>query len=559
MSKKTRCVAASLSVIAVSLAAPLSAQAAAMCTTEALTALNTPKFTIASANDIAPSRPFPAYCDVKGSLATDGEGAGPNSARVEIKLPENWNGKLVFFGVGGLAGSLSPSTNPHDFVEALGRGYATAITDTGHVGKNPFDPGWILDASGKPDEAKIADYYYRATHQATVAAKLLVKDFYGAPKVSRAYFDGCSFGGHMGLMEAMRYPNDYDGVIAGDPYMDQRTQLWGYKNSKAFLKAYIPADVVAKVNKAVLASCDAADGVKDGLIQNPAACNFDPHILVPATLTQAQADAFDLYMRSTTDAQGHVIYPGSSIADLTSTDGPAGGFIGWAEAAAPASDPSAAEPWGARAPVLWAAGEGFTKYLDLHNASFDFNNQWPETDGVVSAKALRQFDTRMGVGNADQPERLSTFFSQGGKLILYHGYADPAISPYRTIWFYEDLAKNMGGYHKTRNDARLFMVPGMLHCFGGAGPNNFDTLAAIDAWVEHGKSPNGIVATKFTNSKPGAVATRTMPLCAFPEKAHYKGSGDVNKAENWVCPAGDASMLKVGSAGLAAGMGAGRK
>jgi feruloyl esterase len=558
---RTTCRAAAiLSLISLGLPAPLSAEPAESCTLDAFTGLKVPNFTVASANAAAAEGPLPARCVVEGAVATDGEGAGPNSARLRVQLPETWNGKLVFFGVGGLAGSLSPSANPHDFGSALGRGFATAITDTGHVGKNPFDADWILEAQGKPNEAKIVDYFYRAPHQATIAAKALVAGFYGAPKVSRAYFDGCSFGGHMGLMEAMRYGDDYDGVIAGAPYMDNHTQLWGYKNAKAFLKAYVPPDVVAKVNEAVLAKCDADDGVKDGLIQNPGKCSFDPQSLVPATLTQAQADAFKTFMRPVTDAHGRMIYPGSPIADLTTADGPAGGFVGWVVTATPPADPTAAEPWGAAPPpVLWAAAEGFTKYLDLRDPAFDLNNKWPETDGTVVDEALSQFDARLGVGDADQPERLARFFAERKKLILYHGYGDPAISPFRTIWFYEDLAKTMGGYDKLSEHARLFMVPGMLHCYGGDGPNDFDTLSALDAWVEQGKAPDGIVAAKFPGVKPDQKPQRTMPLCAFPSQARYKGAGDVNAAENWTCPQGDTSQLDVGPAGLAAGLGEGRK
>ncbi len=559
MSGRSCRAAAVLSLAGVGLVIPLSAEAAGTCGKDALKALLPPALTVSSATEVAANGASPAHCDVQGVVATDGDGAGPNSARVEIRLPAKWNGKLVFFGVGGLAGSLMPSANPEDFATALGRGYATAITDTGHVGKNPFDADWILEAPGKPNEARIVDYFYRAPHQAAVAAKAFVAAFYGAPKVSRAYFDGCSFGGHMGLMEAMRYPDDYDGVIAGAPYMDNRTQLWGYKNAKAFLKAHVTPDVVAKVNAAVLAACDKADGVKDGLIQNPAKCDFDPQSLVPATLTQAQADAFKVFMRPVTDSAGHAIYPGSPLADLVATDGPAGGFIGWVVTPAPAADPAAAEPWGTSPPVLWAAAEGFTKHIDLHDPAYDMNNNWPEKDGQIAADALKTFDARMGVGDADQPERLAPFFAQGKKLILYHGYGDTAISPFRTVWFYEDLAKDMGGYDKAREHARLFMTPGMLHCFGGDGPNRFDTLAALDAWVEQGKAPEAIVAAKLPDNKPNAEPSRTMPLCAFPEQARYSGSGDVDKAENWTCPAGDASQLEVGSAGVAAGMGAGRK
>jgi feruloyl esterase len=559
MFKSKRRQAAGLVFVAAGVMAPLSAHAAAICTPEALTGLNIPDFTVASASETAATGPFPTYCDVKGSVATDGDGAGPNSAGVEMRLPGKWNGKLIFFGVGGLAGSLSPSANPHDFVSALGRGYATAITDTGHVGTSPFDPAWSIEADGKPNEAKIVDYFYRAPHQATIVAKHVAASFYGAPKVSRAYFDGCSFGGHMGLMEAMRYPDDYDGVVAGAPYMDNHTQLWGYKNAKAFLKAYVPAELVAKVNQAVLASCDADDGAKDGLIQNPAACKFDPQSLVPDTLNQAQADAFKLFMSAVKDAQGHAIYPGSSISDLAATDGPAGGFMGWVQPAAPAADASAAEPWGAAPPVLWAAAEGFVKFLELHDPAFDLNNNWPEKDAVVTDEALRKFDDRMSIGDADQSDRLASFFAKGKKLILYHGYGDNAISPFRTVWFYEDLANNLGGYDKAREHARLFMVPGMLHCLGGPGPNDFDMLGAIDAWVEDDKAPEAIVAAKFADNKPGPTPERAMPLCAFPEQARYFGTGDVNKASNWTCPAGDTRQLEVGSAGLAAGMGEARK
>lgn len=558
MTKRARRATGGFSFITLSIAGSLSAHAAGTCAADALNALKVPNLTIASATEVAAGGPFPAHCDIKGLVATDGDGAGPNVAGYEIKLPETWNGKLVFFGVGGLAGSLSPSANPHDFVAALGRGYATVITDTGHVGKNPFDADWILEAPGKPNEAKIVDYFYRAAHQVTAAAKLLIAGYYAAP-VTRAYFDGCSFGGHMGLMEAMRYPDDYDGVIAGAPYMDNHTQLWGYKDAKAFLSAYVPPDVVAKVNDAVIASCDAVDGVKDGLIQNPAKCDFDPHSLVPAILTQMQADAFKVFMRATTDAQGHAIYPGSSVSDLTATDGPAGGFIGWVETPAPPTDPTAAEPWGARPPVLWAAAEGFTKYIDLRDPAFDFNHGWPEKDGQVAEDALRQFDERLGVGDVDQPERLASFFAKGKKLILYHGYDDPAISPFRTVWFYEDLAKEMGGYDKVRAEARLFMVPGMLHCLGGPGPNDFDSLSALEAWVEQGKAPEGMVAAKFPDDKPGPTPTRAMPLCAFPEQARYKGPGDIDAAESWACPEGDASQLEVGADGVAAGMGVRRR
>ncbi len=529
--------------------------AAPTCAAPSLAALHVAGMKIESAAPVAAAGTDPAYCDVKGSVRTSGEGAGPNQAGFEIRLPADWTGRFVFFGVGGLAGSLQPSANAVDVGEALAKGYATAITDTGHHGANPFDAAWILNAPGKPNAARVADYWYRSAHEVTIAAKALVTRYYAGRAIAHAYFDGCSFGGHMGLMEAMRFPTDYDGVVAGAPYMDNRTQIWGYKNAKAFLNAYVPPAVVAKVADAVLAGCDAADGVTDGLIQNPAKCAFDPQTLVPGTLTQAQADAFKLFIRATEDAHGRVIYPGSPLGDLASTDGPAGGFIGWVESKPPA-DPAAANPWaGGMPPVLWAAAAGFIDNFDMHNATFDLNHDWPETDGRITDAGLSQFDARTAVGNVDQPRRLERFLAAGRKLILYHGYADPAISPYRTVRFYEELAAWKGGYDKAAAEARLFMVPDMLHCGGGSGPNSFDTLTALQQWVEQGHAPDAILATRFADENPAGRTLRTMPLCPFPAQARYAGTGDVNAASNWTCPAGDRSQLEVGADGIAAGMG----
>ena len=189
----------------------------------------------------------------------------------------------------------------------------------------------------------------------------------------------------------------------------------------------------------------------------------------------------------------------------------------------PPADPSAAEPWGAKPPVLWAAAEGFTKPMDLQDPAFDFNNNWPETNGQIADDALSQFDARMGVGDADQPERLAPFFAEGKKLILYHGYGDTAISPFRTVWFYEDLAKGLGGYDKASEHARLFMAPGMLHCFGGDGPNDFDTLSALDAWVEQGKAPDGIAAAKLPDNKPERSLSARCRSAPFPSRPATRG------------------------------------
>jgi feruloyl esterase len=506
---------------------------------------------------------------VRGSVATNGEGAGPGSAGFEIKLPANWNHKFLFWGVGGLAGSLFPSANRTDVAESLGQGYATAITDTGHHSSG-FTPTWALTAPGTRNDAAVADYFYRAGHQVTVAAKQLVKSYYQAASIIQSYFDGCSYGGHMALMEAERYPDDYDAIIAGAPYLTSRTQLWGYKNAKAFLNAYIPVPLLSKIDAAIKANCDALDGVADGLIQNPAACSFDPDSLVPATLTKEQSSALKLYLRAVTDTDGNLVFPGSSLSDL-SPGQPPRSIVPAAETAPP-TDAKAAEPWGANAPLVWNLAEAFINYFVELDPKFNANTSWPETDGQITPAALHLFDQQTEVGNVDQPESLEKFLKKGGKILMYHGDSDPLIPPFRTVWFYEDLAKSTvakttgakatrakatrakatRGFDELQKQVRLFLVPGMSHCGGGPGPNSFDTLTALANWVEKDTAPNAIIATHFTNDNPQSAPDRTMPLCSFPTAAHFNASGKVTEASAWSCTPNQ-DLLKTGPNGVQAG------
>ena len=317
---------------------------AARCDAEALGALGIPNMTIASATLVPAAAPNPEYCDVKGSVATDGEGAEPGSANFEVMLPANWNQKFVFNGVGGLAGTLTSSANPADQALFLARGYATAITDTGHLVANPT---WEYTVPGTPDMPKVVDYFYRAVHDVTLAAKQLVKSYYHADTIRRSYFDGCSNGGKMGLIEATRFPADYDGIISGSPWLDPvGTSLWTLKNTKALLDAYIPAAKFHAVSAAILKQCDKADGVADGLIQNPAKCAFQPDALVPETLTQKQADALKLIMSPVRDEQGKLIYPGASVGNLGQDNMTVRGPTNYLET--PPADPSVRQALGRR-------------------------------------------------------------------------------------------------------------------------------------------------------------------------------------------------------------------
>ena len=520
----------------------------AACSTDSLSALKISNMTFTTVSDVAAAAPNPEYCDVKGSVATSGEGADPGSANFDIMLPQNWNGKFVFRGVGGLAGVLNTSANPADQALFLARGYATAITDTGHLVANPT---WEYTAPGAPDMPKVIDYYYRAVHQVTLAAKQLVMAYYQADTIRRSYFDGCSNGGKMGLIEASRYPADYDGIIAGSPWIDPvGTSLWSLKNIKALLDAYIPPDKFQAVDAAIKKQCDKADGVADGLIQNPAKCAFNPDALVPETLTQKQADALKIIMQPVRDEQGKLIYPGASVGNLGQNNVTVRGYTDYLDK--PPADPTSAKPWGdATVPANWSLSQNILMKLGYQDSGKDMTNSI-EKNGVVNADALNLVYTRLAADVPDDPSAFGAYFAKGGKLLIYHGYDDLVISPYSSIWFYEDLAKENGGYAKLQANARLFMVPGMQHCVDGDGPNHFETLTALEQWVEKGNPPEAIPATHSTND----AVDRTMPLCKFPEQAHYKGSGDVKSAASWSCPQNDKSLLAVGPNGILAGVNA---
>jgi len=521
---------------------------AAECSASALAALDVPDMTIASATVVPADGPNPEYCDVKGSVATSGEGAEPGSANFEVMLPANWNQKFIFHGVGGLAGVLNSSANPADQASFLPKGYATAITDTGHLAANPT---WEYTAPGTPDMRKIIDYFYRAVHDVTLASKQLVKSYYRASTIRRSYFDGCSNGGKMGLIEAIRFPNDYDGIISGSPWLDPvGTSLWSLKNMKALLEGYIPPVKFQAVHAAILKQCDKVDGVADGLIQDPAKCAFQPDALVPETLTQKQADALKTIMNPVRDEQGKLIYPGASVGNLGQDNMTVRGATNYLET--PPSDPTSARPWGdATVPANWSLAQNILMKLGYYDAGQDMNNAM-ESKGVVKADALNLVYTRLAADIPDDPSAFGAYFSRGGKLLIYHGYDDLIISPYSSIWFYEDLAQENGGYEKVQQNARLFMVPGMQHCVGGAGPNTFDTLSALELWVEKGIAPDAIPATHSTKD----VVDRAMPLCKFPEEAHYKSSGDPKSVSTWSCPQNDKSLLAVGPNGIQSGVNA---
>ena len=542
---RTRVIGSVAMLVAASLAPAIAF--AVDCSPRALNALQIPRLTVTTTTVVPAALPRQEYCGVKGSVATRGEGAGPGSAGFELMLPVHWNGKYVFGGSRGEGGSLASSANPVDLQQFMVSGYAVVTTDDGHP---QSDRHWFFTRPGQGDMPKLADFFYRAVHQVTLATQDLVKRYYTAPSISRSYFDGCSNGGREGVMVAARYPDDYDGVIAGSSWLDPAGNAFSdVKNVKALIDAPIPLSKFAAIDAAILAQCDAVDGTRDGLIQNPGACSFKPESLVPRVLTKAQAHALIQYFSSVRDAGGSLVYPGMTVSDLEMQFGTPGAPM--VELGLSPPSPEAAQPWGkGLAPHLWRSAGGVILVLGYRNPRIDMNNTIESRPGVVNQRPLQTLYTRLRADITDDPQSLKRFFARGGKLIMYHGLSDATISPYISVWFYENLAAEQGGYAEAQKSARLFLVPEMQHCSDGPAPVRFDTLTALDNWVERGKGPDDLTSF-YTN---GRMAGRTLPLCKFPEMARYKGTGNIRNAQSWTCSPTDRSMLKTGLNGAEAGL-----
>jgi feruloyl esterase len=372
-----------------------------------------------------------------------------------------------------------------------------------------------------------------------VSGKLLAQAYYAAP-VQHAYFDGCSNGGRMAMMEADRYPTDYDGIIAGDPGMDYNSAMLRFAVQKAALAspdAYIPQPTLAAIDKAVTARCDAIDGATDGLIEDPAQCPIRADNLAchggetGDCLSPAQAHVLHAYTTALRDRQGHVLYPGWAITNLS---GPRG--IGyWTTGETPPDLAQRELPWGSNPdapPRGWMFARQALSYWmgqkpDATMAAIDVD---PRTN-IADDKLVAMVHDAMGPGETKDPAKLLPFVRQGRKLIIYHGTSDPAIPAARSIMYYQALAAMLHGRQKAEASVRLFLVPGMQHCSGGIGPDQFDTLRAMEAWVEHGQPPEAIAA----HTRPDAAAPHNLPLCPYPQQARYAGSGGLGDAANWKC------------------------
>jgi feruloyl esterase len=420
----------------------------------------------------------------------------------EVWLPASsqWNKKFEAVGNGGFIGAI----NYDEMIAGLARHYSVAATDTGHKGA---DESWAL---GHPQ--KLIDWSYRAVHEMTLASKQVVKAYYGTP-AKLAYWDGCSTGGKQGLTEAQKYPDDFDGIVAGAPanYIT-RLQAGSEYMSWVALKdgtsgpEYIPPTKYKAIHEAALDACDAMDGVKDGVIEDPTRCHFNPKVVE----CKGEGDNGCLTAPQVKTAQE--IYAGAKFAD--------------GKQVYPGLEPGSEMAWNymAGGPEPTSIGTGFFKYMVFDNPNWDFRTFNADRD-------TRYADKKIGaIVNAIDPN-LSAFEAHGGKLVIYHGWADQLIAPQNSVNYYKSVVAQMGGAKKTGEFALLFMVPGMMHCQGGAGPAKFDALSAVEKWREQGVAPTTIIASK----SEGGKVVETRPLCPYPQAAIYKGSGDTNDAANFVC------------------------
>jgi tannase/feruloyl esterase len=442
---------------------------------------------------------LPAMCRVTGTLKPSSD----SDITVEVWLPiENWNGKLQGVGNGGWAGSIFYFL----MANALRSGYAVVATDTGHVG----GMGDGAFAFNHPE--KVTDFAWRAVHEMTVVAKALIESYYGkAPRLS--YWNGCSTGGRQGLKEAQRYPSDYDGILDGAPanFMTHLAthSLWVAHATLKDQASYIPKDKFATLHKAVLDACDGLDGVKDGVLENPRQCKFDPKSIecaagtdTSACLTAPQVDAArKIYGPARNPRTGAEIFPGLER----------GSEMGWGALAA--------------GPGPLSISADHFKYIVFGNPDWDYKTLDFDRD-VAKAD---QVDN--GLLNATSPN-LRAFFNRGGKILMYHGWNDQLIAPGNSINYYNSVVKELG-LETVSKSMRLFMAPGMDHCFGGDGPNVFDGMAALERWVEQHEAPEQLIASHIANGKPD----RTRPLCLYPKVAVYSGTASTDDAANFVCKA----------------------
>jgi feruloyl esterase len=419
-----------------------------------------------------------------------------------------WNGRFQGTGGGGFLGG-----SPRSLPGPVSQGYVAASTDTGHEGGRG---SFALNESGGLNWQLIRDNAHVGIHEMTVTGKALTEAFYGqAPGYS--YFTGCSTGGRQGLMEAQRYPADYDGIVAAAPAINwpklHVQQMWGpllmntERNPVANCK-------LAAATDAAIAACDMHDGVKDGVIENPLACDFDPQTLVGksagqcGTITQADASIIARIVAGPRRTDGGFLWYGMPWgADMTALSGSGG------------------EPL---QPQAMGITLDWWRYFLSENPNFDWTAVSRDGYERFWEQSVEQFGEVIGTDNPD----LSAYRDRDGKLIVWHGWADQLITISGTIDYYDRVIEAMGGARRANNFIRFFTAPGVMHCAGGNGPQPYGQLEALLEWVENGDAPETLPAA--IRSDAGEIV-RSRPLCPYPQVAAYDGSGSTDDAANFTC------------------------
>jgi hypothetical protein len=518
-------------------AIPVSAQAKPVC--EKLKDLQLTDTAIISAESVAagpfalpPGSPAPsidvtAFCRVKGQIKPTSD----SNITFEVWMPATgWNGKFEQLGNGGLAGSI----NLFLVAAEMKKGYATAATDDGHQG-TAVDASW---ATGHPE--KIKDFGFRAVHETSLKAKQIIAAFY-QKSPSYSYFNGCSEGGREAMMEAQRYPEDFNGILAGAAALEWTKLMFAFAwNAQALNSpaSFIPDTKRKAVREAALAACGTQDGVKDDFIQDPLRCHFDPSALAcrgadfDSCLTAEQVTALKKIYAGPSNSAGQQISPGYEPGAEDTAGIPGISFASYVFGAAP----------GASLDAIFSSAffGGFVfekpgwKFSDLN-----FDKDIATTEDKVGS-----------VLNANNPD-LTAFRAHGGKLLQYHGWNDGSPSPLHSVNYYENVMVKMGGFGKTKDFYRLFMAPGVMHCGSGPGPNLFGNMldfgaandpernvfTALEKWTEQSVAPDKIIATKYTDDNPAKGVEMTRPLCPYPQQAKWSGKGATSDAQNWSCQA----------------------
>ena len=482
---------------------------------EALAKFHSKEIAQIAAAEIPAGADVPAHCRVTGLLAPE--------IAFEVSLPAKWSGRFYMIGNGGLAGeALDDPQRVAQRNAALQLGFAFAQTNTGHDARKEPSGSFVMT---NPEKA--IDYAYRAVHLTATTAKNITRDYYGKP-ASRAYWNSCSNGGRQGLIEAQRFPQDFDGIVANSPWVDQTGFTIGAMwNQKALNAAPLTPAKLAMLGEKVMAKCDAIDGLKDGLIDDPRKCSFDPARDVPACsegsdrgdcLTAAQAAAI-AKVYSGPVSNGKPFFPGYMVGSEAVTTGLFGGGTGsgWLNVIV-TTQPD-------RKPADFNLAEGTMRYLVHKPPQPDYDYQMFDFD-----RDIHLLDDWSKLADAKNPD-LAAFHKRGGKLLMTYGWADSILQPMMGVNYYEQAVSKNGP--DTPEFFRLFMAPGMAHCGGGIGPDRHDSMTAMIDWVEKGKAPASMVASRVVDTQ----VVRSRPLCPYPQVARYSGQGSIDEAANFHCVA----------------------